>query len=86
MIRIATGENWNELMDALSKSRSHDYPCIDAPTWQDFEDAGQIPQGCGNVGFAQIYFHSYIFIVGMIFLNLFIAIILQGYYQTREME
>ena len=31
---------------------------------------------------ATIFFLSYIVIVGLVFLNLFIAIILQGYYQT----
>ena len=35
---------------------------------------------------AQVFFISYIFLVGLIFLNLFIAIILQGYYQTTELE
>ena len=35
---------------------------------------------------ATIFFVSFIFIVSIIFLNLFIAIILQGYYQTQEMD
>lgn len=35
---------------------------------------------------ATLFFLSYIIIVGLVFLNLFIAIILQGYYQTQEME
>ena len=33
LIRAATGENWNELMDALTKSHSADYECIQNPTF-----------------------------------------------------
>ena len=40
LIRAATGENWNELMDALTKSRSADYECIENPTYEDFDEAG----------------------------------------------
>lgn len=86
LIRIATGENWNVLMDALSQGYSSEYPCIERPTYEDFIAAGEVPQGCGNGTIAQIYFISFIVIVGLIFLNLFIAIILQGYYQTQEMD
>ena len=65
---------------------SYDYPCVESPTYEDFVANGHEPVGCGNVLVAQTYFLSYIFIVGLIFLNLFIAIILQGYYQTQDQE
>jgi len=29
LIRAATGENWNELMNALSRSREPNYDCIE---------------------------------------------------------
>ena len=86
LIRIATGENWNQLMQSLSMTNSANFRCIDGPTYEDFKNADFVPQGCGSAAVAQLYFISYIFIVGLIFLNLFIAIILQGYYQTTEME
>jgi len=38
------------------------------------------PVGCGDQIQAKLFFVSFIFIVSIIFLNLFIAIILQGYY------
>ena len=86
LIRIATGENWNVLMIALSRQNEPNFDCKETPTYQDFVDAGYEPQGCGSSAVTQVYFISYIFLVGLIFLNLFIAIILQGYYQTTELE
>lgn len=86
LIRIATGENWNQLMNSLSRINSEDFVCIDNPTYEDFKNADFKPQGCGNPFLAQVFFITYIFLVGLIFLNLFIAIILQGYYQATEME
>ena len=76
LIRIATGENWNLLMYALSRTNEPGYECIDGPNYADFVEGGMEPQGCGNSIITQIYFISYIFLVGLIFLNLFIAIIL----------
>lgn len=84
LIRVATGENWNEVMNALSRESSLDYPCIENPTYEDLVANGMEPVGCGNRVIAQVYFLTFIFIVGLIFLNLFIAIILQGYYQTQD--
>jgi uncharacterized membrane protein len=40
-------------------------------------------QGCGNA-FAYIYFVSFMLIVSLIFLNLFIAIILEGFAQSEQ--
>ena len=38
-----------------------------------------MPVGCGANGSAYLFFYSYILLVNLIFLNLFIAIILQGF-------
>ena len=42
--------------------------------------------GCGNRLLAAIYFFSYLVIITLIFLNLFVAIILNGYFDTRDQE
>ena len=44
------------------------------------------PSGCGSKYTAYFYFISYTMIVTFIFLNLFIAIILEGFDDTNEAE
>jgi voltage-gated cation channel len=85
LIRVVTGENWNDLMTELSKGYSIDYPCIQNPTWADYNASGET-LGCGDPVLATCFFISFIVVVGLIFMNLFIAIILQGYQQTIEIE
>ena len=48
MIRVSTGENWHELMHALSRSNHPMYDCIDSPTYKDFVANGYEPIGCGD--------------------------------------
>lgn len=43
------------------------------------------PNGCGSAS-GLIYFMTYYFMVPLIFLNLFIAIILEGFEQTSKKE
>ena len=40
--------------------------------------------GCGNSQAAFAYFVSFMFLVGLVFLKLFIAIILEGYKKTQQ--
>jgi len=43
---------------------------------------GAMPVGCGIGAAAHLFYYSYILFVNLIFLNLFIAIILQGFEDT----
>ncbi len=40
--------------------------------------------GCGSKVKSYLFFVSYIFVVNLVFLKLFIAIILQGYNNTQD--
>jgi Ion transport protein len=42
--------------------------------------------GCGDSFFATVYFYSYIIIIGMVFMRLFIAIILQAFQEVAEKD
>ena len=86
LFRVATGENWNDLMESLSLEHTVTNYCINNPTYEDYVANGFNPIGCGSRLFATSYFFSYCFFVSIIFLNLFIAIILQGYFQTQDRE
>lgn len=86
LIRVATGENWNDLLDAVGMGYTITNQCIENATYNDYVDNGYQTVGCGNFVVANIYFGSYILLIPMIFLNLFIAIILNGYFEVTERE
>ena len=86
LIRISSGEGWNDLMNALGMPKTLENACIDNPTYQDYLDAGQQPVACGNFVLAFGYFFLFLTIVTLCFLNLFIAIILSGYFDARDKE
>ncbi len=56
--------------------------CKQDAQYIDYVKAGYKTVGCGNANLAVFYFTSFYFIVCLIFLQLFIAVILQGYDQT----
>lgn len=79
---VATGDGWNDIMGSTLKQRSIVYQCMYNPTYQDFVDNGFQTVGCG-IGFGGIvFFFSFYLLINLIFLNLFIAIILQGFQDT----
>ncbi|CDW81684.1 voltage-gated ion channel superfamily [Stylonychia lemnae] len=82
LIRISTGGNWSKLMYSLQKASNLQYQCIQDPTFKDYKNAGS----CGGLVFPYIYFFSYILLVDLIYLKLFIAIILQGFQDTTERD
>lgn len=86
LIRVTTGENWNELLVALSQENSIDFQCIDSPSYDDYKNNNYETIGCGNVNIAYIFMFSYLILLTLIFLNLFIAIILEGYFDTLDKE
>ena len=78
LFRASTGEGWNDIMHDLSRSRGPLFDCINNPTYDDYAANDYNTIGCG-VNYATFFFTSFILIVQLIFLNLFIAIILQGF-------
>ena len=58
---------------------------MEDPTYDDFREAGE-PVGCGNYMLSYAFFGSYVVLVNFVFLNLFIAITLFGYINTRDFE
>ena len=84
LIRAATGENFHEVMWAIGRNTSITYQCIQHPEFHHYESNGYETVGCGHAILAILYFGTYILIVALIFLNLFIAIILQGYAEANK--
>jgi hypothetical protein len=90
LVRCSTGEAWNELMYQLAEPSDE---CVDDPPWQKemcgFEGADEtncIPlNGCGTQA-AYIYFATFVVLVGFVFLNLFVAVILEGFEDSSALN
>lgn len=78
LFRASTGEGWTNIMHDLSRSKGPLFEWVNNPTYDDYEANNFETVGCGEV-YATYFFTSFILIVQLIFLNLFIAIILQGF-------
>lgn len=80
---VATGDSWNNIMEAFAIENTPLTQCIDNPSYQDIVTIGKGEAiGCGSRSLAYAYFISYMFVVNLIFLKIFIAIILEGYNDT----
>ena len=76
---MGTGNNFFELSNAAANGFAIDFKCIKGPSYEDYVNNGYQTIGCGNKPASLIIFFTYAIIIPLIFLNLFIAIILQGY-------
>ena len=78
-MRCATGEGWNALMFDTARTNSIPFQCDDDPTYQKIQDNNAEPNGCGMPKTAKVYFISFQIIVSQVFLNLFIAIVVDTF-------
>ena len=85
LIRVATGEGWNDLMNALGKPKSYLHDCEPVFSWKDYKEAGE-PLACGDYKITYAYFGSYLVLITLIFLNLFIAIIIDAFFGQSDMS
>lgn len=84
MFRFTTGEGWEDLIFVLSKDKTTPgHECIDNPTYSDYVSAGHQPVGCGKK-YIKIFYFCYIGMIAMVFMNLFMAIIINSYFHTRD--
>lgn len=58
--------------------------CIDNPSFDDYSTNQFETVGCGDGRTAILYFFSYLLVVKLVFLNLFIAVILDGFQVVTE--
>jgi hypothetical protein len=79
---MSTGESWHELMYDATRLAQYDFDCYDQ-TYEEMLKMGDgkepVPMGCGKPMQAVIYFLSFMVIMSFVFLNLFIAIILENF-------
>ncbi|KAE9048858.1 hypothetical protein PR002_g169 [Phytophthora rubi] len=85
LIRCATGERWNDLMHELAETDN----CVDDPDYDpdmcgfaNFEGCTPL-DGCGSP-IAYLYFCSFTMLITYILLNIFIAVILEGFANEKD--
>merc|ERR1719161_693248 len=95
LVRSFTGEAWNDLMHSLSKDRFFfesvmGEPCLDSmditvENYAELKAMGRIddPIECGST-LAYPFFLTYTTLVTFIVLNLFIAVIIEGYNDSQN--
>lgn len=86
LVRCSTGEAWNEIMADTSRYHSFLFVCEYEPTYDDYASNNFETVGCGNFYVGSVFFVSFLLIVTFIFLNLFIAIILEGFHSSNQSE
>ena len=85
LIRCSTGEAWNSIMFDSSRSYSILYQCVEDEDYETIIARGDLPtdtmgpKGCGT-GFAIAFHLLFQIIVSQVFLNLFIAIIIEAFF------
>lgn len=72
-------------MKDLARSKDVYFDCDDTPSYDSILANGGKPNGCGS-SFAYLYFVLFQLIVSIIFLNLFVAVILNGFTNSNEEE
>lgn len=77
-MRCSTGEAWNSVMMDAARPKSILFQCNEASDYYSIRDNDGQTDGCGN-SVAVAYFYSFTLIVSQIFLNLFIAIIIDSF-------
>jgi len=98
LIRCMTGEGWNEIMHSLMKN-SYELghlmaaPCIDdflitADNYARLEERCLLanPVACGKPKSAVFFFVTYSCVITFIILNLFVAVVLEGFDQSNSGE
>jgi hypothetical protein len=60
------------------------YECKEDPDYTDYQNNGYVTVGCGSSLGAIVYFISFMFIIRLIFLKLFIALIIDGFKTTQS--
>ncbi|DBA00730.1 TPA: hypothetical protein N0F65_001201 [Lagenidium giganteum] len=85
LVRCATGEGWNALMYELASTDD----CVPDPPYDEnmcgFKNSDSCEQltGCGS-SVAFVYFYSFTLLVTFILLNIFIAVILEGFADEKD--
>ena len=80
-MRVSTGEDWIGIMHDTERRPTILFECVNKQSYEEKMRDGI--QGCGVEG-ANAYFIAFILMVNIVVLNLFIAIILEGFAKSAQ--
>jgi hypothetical protein len=97
LTRCMTGEGWNELMQSLSRGSEFfgrlGLPCVETmeiskANFNDLKDKCMIdkPVQCGAYSMATTYFIAYTAVISLVLLNLFVAVVLEGFEGSNDTD
>lgn len=84
LMRCATGEAWHMIMFDLARGYSATNQCRENETYQTMMENGGEPFGCGSPMSSYFFFTLFHILVSQIFLNLFIAIIIDAFVHQAD--
>jgi hypothetical protein len=79
LMRNATGEAWDTIMYDYMRGTSITFQCIPNYDYYDYLNNDKTFNACGNPMISFLFFYSFNIVVSQIFLNLFIAIIIDSF-------
>lgn len=85
VFRLGSGDNWNYIMHDVMRERTQYFSCIDFPTYEDIVNNGGVPNGCGHIYYL-IYFVLLILTVFFMFLNLFVAVVINSMQEITKLS
>jgi hypothetical protein len=97
LTRCMTGEGWNELMQSLSRDSEWfgrlGLPCVDSMELRpdNFEELKlkcmiDKPVQCGSPYMSVTYFIAYTAVISLVLLNLFVAVVLEGFEGSNDTD
>jgi Ion transport protein/Voltage-dependent L-type calcium channel, IQ-associated len=86
LFTVATGDSWHYTAEAFAMTNSPINDCIENATYADYVAHSGKTMSCGSKLESYLFFVTYMFVVNLVFLKLFIAIILQGYNNTQVQD
>jgi len=84
LMRNSTGEAWDTIMYDYMRETSITFQCIPNYDYYDYMNNNKEFNACGNPLISIVFFYSFNVVVSQIFLNLFIAIIIDSFLNQSQ--
>ena len=84
LMRCSTGESWHLIMFDLARSYDLTYQCREEEDYESMMANGGEPFACGSPVVAYVFFILFHILVTQIFINLFIAIIIDAFLEQTD--
>lgn len=85
LLRCSTGEAWNSIMQDAMRQKSILFQCSDDDfDYETYAANGYKTQGCGSPGAGMAFFMAYFLLIPLFFLDIFVAIIIEGFEQSSN--